>query len=62
MGKGYRTIIVNILMAVASVVALYGITISPEQIELISGGIVTMFTVGNMILRAVTTTPIGRKD
>lgn len=61
MAKGYRTIIVNSLMALASILVIWGIDISPEQIDKIATGIVTVFTVANMILRAITNTPIGKR-
>ncbi len=60
--KGYRTIVVNILMAVASIVALWGIDIPPESIEAITTGGVAVFTVVNIILRGMTTTPVGEKS
>jgi hypothetical protein len=60
--KGYRTVIVNILMLVASVGVLWGIEITPEQIDSIATGLITVFTVANLILRAVTSTPIGKKE
>ena len=60
--KGYRTIIANVLMAIASILVLWGIEVTPEQIEVISTGIVTVFTVGNLIMRKLTTTPMGQKE
>lgn len=60
--KGYRTIIVNILMLVASLGAIYGFEVTADQIEEIATGIITVFTVVNLILRAITTTSVGKKE
>jgi len=57
--KGYRTIIANILMAVASIAGVYSIDITPDQVEGITTGIVSVIAVVNLILRAVTNTPVG---
>ena len=57
--KGYRTIIVNILMAAASIAGVYNIDIPPDQVEAIATGVVSVFTVVNLFLRAVTNTPVG---
>lgn len=60
--KGYRTIIVNILMAVASIAVIWGIEIPPEQIDAIATGIVSVIGVVNLFLRGITTTPVGQKE
>jgi uncharacterized membrane protein len=60
--KGYRTIIVNILMLLASLGAIYGFEITAEQIDAVATGIVSIFAVVNVILRAITTGPIGSKE
>ena len=60
--KGYRTIIANILMAVVSIAAIWGIDIPAEAQQQIVTGIVAVIGVVNLILRSVTTTPIGRKE
>ena len=57
--KGFRTIIVNVLMAAASIAGIYNIEITPDQIEGIATGIVFVFTVVNLVLRAITNTPVG---
>lgn len=60
--KGYRTIIVNVLMALASLGAFWGFEIPAEQIEAIATGLVTLFAVVNLVLRSITTTPVGKKE
>ena len=57
--KGYRTIAFNLIMAA---VAITGANVDPSQVE----GFVTAFfgvwTGGNLILRAITNSPIFRKE
>lgn len=60
--KGYRTIIVNVLMAFASLAALKGIDIPPELVEEVATGIVGVFTLVNLFLRKITTTPMGQSE
>jgi len=60
--KGYRTLIVNFLAVVASRAGLYGIDISAETQAEIATGIVAVLGVANLALRAVTTTPVGKKE
>ena len=55
--KGFRTIIVNLLMALASILAVYNIEIPPEMIEEIATGVVSMYALVNLVMRAMTTTP-----
>jgi uncharacterized protein (DUF697 family) len=59
--KGYRTILGNVLMLLASFGAIYGFEVTEEQLEQITTGIVTIFTVGNLILRVFTNTPVGEE-
>jgi hypothetical protein len=59
--KGYRTLIFNILSAILGVLAATdpsGLGLTENQ----SGVLVTGVAVGNILLRAITTTPIGKKD
>lgn len=60
--KGYRTIIVNILMLFASMAVIWGVDITPDDIDKIATGIVTVVTVVNLFLRKITTTPIGKSE
>ena len=60
--KGYRTIITNVLMVVASVAAIWGIEIPPEMIEEVVSGIIAVIGLVNLFLRAITTTPVGQKE
>jgi hypothetical protein len=52
--KGYRTIIFNVLIGL---VAIAEKTVADLGIS--NGWLVTVLTVGNLVLRAVTTTAIG---
>lgn len=58
--KGYKTIVFNIVTLAASLLATYGLDVTPETQADIATGIVSILGVGNMILRSVTTTPIGK--
>lgn len=52
--KGYRTIIVNVIALVASVLATMGYEMTPEEITVISTGILAIVNIG---LRFITDTP-----
>jgi len=56
--KGYRTIIINAVALLASVLALSGLDVGVDHQAAIVAGIMAL---GNMILRKVTTTPLGQK-
>ncbi len=60
--KGFRTILVNVLMAVASILGAYNIEITPDQIEAVATGVFAIWGVVNIILRAMTTTSVGQKE
>lgn len=60
--KGYRTIVVNVLMFAMAMAANFGYEFSPDEQEIITGGIVGVFTLVNLVMRKLTTTPIGVKD
>lgn len=60
--KGYRTILVNMLMALASILAVYNIEITPDQIQNVTAGVFSIWGVVNVILRAITTSRIGQKE
>lgn len=68
MVKGYRTIIFNVLMAVIFTANQFmGDTgITEEQINIAADGLNTLIgivtIIGNVILRTVTTTPVGKKE
>lgn len=66
--KGYRTIAFNIIMALAAVLTFGGSEVSidstfvSENLEAIENGVIAAWALGNLILRAITTTPIFRKE
>lgn len=60
--KGYRTIITNVLMAIASILAIQGVEIPVDMVNNITTGIISAFAVINLILRKMTTTPMGEKE
>ena len=57
--KGYRTIIVNILMLIAAISGMYNIEIPPEQVEAVATGAVSIMAFVNLFLRFITNTPVG---
>ena len=60
--KGYRTIVFNVLGLLFGLLAMYGVDVSPEDQQSIGNGLVAILTVGNVILRSVTTTPLGSRE
>ena len=60
--QGYRTIIVNMLMAIAGIFAVWNIEIPPELIEEVASGIVAIVTLVNIAMRFFTRTPVGEKE
>ena len=52
--KGYRTIIVNVIALVASVLAAAGYEMTPEEITTVSTGVLAVV---NIALRFITDTP-----
>jgi hypothetical protein len=54
---GYRTILFNLAMAV---VALTGHTVSPDLLNTYLDGLIAAWVLGAILLRAITTTPVGR--
>lgn len=67
--KGYRTIIFNVIMTALMVLSVF----NPEAetpseaevgnaIDAVEGAIAAVWGVGNVILRAITTTKIGSKE
>lgn len=67
--KGYRTIAFNVLMAlIAILTALYPQAIFPEAvaveeiIEVVFAAVAGVTGIGNVLLRAVTNTPVGKKE
>ncbi len=57
--KGWRTILFNGVMLI---VGLTGAAVSPEQVSGVVEGFMIIWTVGNVILRAITTSPIFNKE
>lgn len=60
--KGYRTIVTNIVMIIAALAALWGVDIPPEMQKEVVSGILSIFTLVNLLLRKMTTTPLGKKE
>ncbi|TQV80310.1 hypothetical protein [Denitrobaculum tricleocarpae] len=60
--KGYRTVVMNVLMALAAIGAVFGIEIPPEDLDTVAAGIISAIGIINVVLRAMTTTPIGEKE
>ena len=61
--KGYRTILFNVLMAIAGAVLVWKqIEIPQAMVEEAATGGVAFWALGNLILRALTTTKIGQKE
>lgn len=69
--KGYRTVIVNGVVALAGVLVAFGLipaaeTVSADQVassvDALIGGITVAIAVVNFVLRAVTNTSIGAKS
>ncbi len=57
--KGWKTILFNGVMLV---VGLTGAAVSPEQVNEVVEGFMAIWAVGNVILRAVTDSPIFKKE
>lgn len=58
--KGWKTIVVNVLSAVASVLEMTGVTdMLPEAYHI---HYVVALSVVNVLLRLITTTPVGRAE
>ncbi len=58
--KGYRTIAFNTIMLVVSI---FGISaVSPEQITAAVTAGATIWTLGNVILRAITNSPMFKAE
>lgn len=58
-GKGYRTLIVNIVALASSLLMMAGVDIPLETQSQISTGILAVV---NIALRFVTDTPVGQKQ
>jgi len=57
--KGWRTVAFNLVMGVVSI---FGITaVDAETVNTAIAGAAAIWTVGNIVLRAVTNTPIFKK-
>lgn len=48
--KNWKTTIGGVINAIAAVLAIFGVMISPEQKEAILGGAVALATIGNAIV------------
>ena len=59
--KGYRTLIVNVLMMIAAILGIWGIDFPKDQIGVVATGIVSVMALVNMYMRKITDTKIGRK-
>jgi len=69
MFKGYKTVAFNVLMSLVTIITMFNPGSELPDAETVQGGInaveaavVAVWTVGNLILRAVTDSPIFKKD
>lgn len=69
--KGYRTVLFNLIMTAAMVASMQGWIGAEQQpgadsvnlfLDNLEGVIAAVMGVGNIVLRFVTTTPIGQKE
>lgn len=67
--KGYRTLIVNVLVALAGVLTAFGVVLPEDFAQQLAtnadaaiGAVTALVALANLLLRAITTTPIGQKD
>lgn len=60
--KGWRTIIFNVVAAIAAIAVIFGLEIDAETQTKIVEGLVALLTVGNLVLRKFTDTPVGKKQ
>lgn len=60
--KGYKTVIFNIAAVITTIGTLIGVDIPAAQLDTFAGAVVSAITAGNVILRAVTTSPIFKKE
>lgn len=69
--KGYRTVIFNLIMTAAMIASMQGWIGSDDQpsaetvnlfLNNLEGVLAAIWGVGNIALRTVTTTPIGKKE
>lgn len=57
--KGYKTIITNVGVALFALLAMFGMEVGVEEQTAITAGILAVV---NIVLRVMTTTPVGKKD
>ena len=57
--KGYRTLIINVVALIASILAMAGFDITPEAQGQITTGILAVV---NIVLRFITDTKVGEPD
>ena len=67
--KGYKTIAFNVIMSLVTVIALFNQGAELPDAETVRGGldavdtaIAAVWGIGNIILRAVTDTPVFKKE
>lgn len=69
--KGYRTVLFNLIMTAAMIASMQGWIGPGEQpdatavnlfLDNLEGFLTAIWGVGNLVLRAVTTTPLGQKE
>jgi hypothetical protein len=64
--QGYRTVIVNLILALAPLLALWGFDVPKEVLiehvdKILAGGAV-LYGLVNIVLRKLTRTPLGKSD
>lgn len=64
--KGYRTVIVNTIIAVIGLLAAFGVIPDPGDItsdtETVMGAIMVLISAANFVLRIFTDTKVGTKE
>lgn len=60
--KGYRTLTVNAIALLASLLLMFGVEVTAEQQAEIATGLVTVLTVVNAGLRSITDTKVGQSE
>lgn len=56
--KGYKTVIANLIVILGGVLAMLGADVPQETLQDAGGAVIALIGAGNIILRAITNTPI----
>ena len=60
--QGYKTLVTNLLITLAGLLAQFGIVIPTEHIQSAVGGVIALIGIVNIVLRFFTKTPVGKKE